>query len=45
MRLLTDLMYAHDRLRAETAARLAALPPGSPLAFDLGPDFRQEWDF
>jgi hypothetical protein len=45
MRLLSNLLYDHCRLRAETAARLAALPPSSPAAFDLAPDFRQNRDF
>lgn len=43
MLLLSNLLYAHFRLRREAAARLAALPPGTEPPFVLEPDFRQNW--
>ncbi len=44
MRLLTDLLYAHARLRARYAALLARTPARLAAIYPLPPDVRQEWD-
>jgi hypothetical protein len=44
MRMLTDLLYEHYRLRARFAAMLAQLPGEASEKFVLPPDFRRNWD-
>jgi predicted acylesterase/phospholipase RssA len=44
MRLMTDLLYAHYRLRARYAALLGQAPQDIAAAHPLPPDFRQSWD-
>jgi len=44
MRLLTDLLYEHYRLRAAYAALLDRAPRDIAAAHPLPPDFRQRWD-
>lgn len=43
MRVLTELLYEHYRLRARYASLLARAAPGVAAAHPLPPDFRQEW--
>jgi hypothetical protein len=44
MRLLTDLLYKHYRLRARYDALLRQAPQDLAAAYPLPPDFRQSWD-
>jgi len=44
MRLLTDLLYEHYRLRVRYGALLSRLPPVVALQHPVPPDFRREWD-
>jgi hypothetical protein len=44
VRALTNLLYAHYRLRARCAALLARLPPAAAARHPLPPDFRQTWE-
>jgi hypothetical protein len=44
MRMLTDLLYEHYRLRARFAAMRARLPESAAERIVLPPDFRRNWD-
>jgi hypothetical protein len=44
MRLLTDLLYEHYRLRARFTAAQAMLPEEDAANYVLPPDFRRSWD-
>jgi hypothetical protein len=44
MRLLTDLLYKHYRLRAQFTAARALLPEESAASFVLPADFRRDWE-
>ena len=43
MRALSDLLYAHYRLRSQYASTLATLPRDVADAHPLPADFRREW--
>lgn len=44
VRPLTDLLYAHYRLRARYTARLEQLPPAIAARYPPPPDFRRQWE-